>query len=107
VNSHDAPIIRQVQVRAVERHARRAIARRLGHPDDRALISVKRDSDRPGTAIIHVNSGGNAIACETALRDAGYRVDAGWGFPTDPTLRADYGAKIRVAPAKKGGTSGE
>lgn len=84
--------IKQVQVGAVRRRAGRAIARRLGHGAN-AILSVERDPDRPNAVLLHVNSGGNAIACETALREAGYRVEA---TDYNPWAAGNYGVKLRV-----------
>lgn len=81
-------MISQVQVRHVEQRARRAINRRLGCTAGQAVISVERDGN---SVLLHVNSGGNAIACEGALRDAGYRVEVG------PAV--SYGVMLRVLPA--------
>lgn len=88
--------IRRVETPFVRRHAARAIRERLGHPAGDAIIACFSDPDRVGTAILHVNSGGNAIAAETGLRAAGYRVE-----PTnyDPFAPGHYGVQIRVLPA--------
>ncbi len=96
------PFIRQVQVRHVERHARTAIAQRLGYGAPDAVISVTRDPDLPGAVILHVNSGGNSLECERALRSAGYRVVLGCDAPNDRAPRTDCGVKIRVLPSVVG-----
>ncbi len=93
------PFVRQVQTRQVERHARRAITRRLGYVAPDAVISVTRDPHQPGTVILHVNSGGNSLECQAALKAAGYRIVGGWNDPNDHALRADYGVKLRVLPS--------
>lgn len=89
--------IAQVHTRHVERHARRAIARRVRDATD-AIISVSRDSARPKNVILHVNSGGNASAATSELRDRGYRVE-----PTDydPFGPGNYGVQLRVGLQEK------
>jgi hypothetical protein len=82
--------IKQVQRRAVERHAHRAVAERLGRPAPDAVRAVIRDPERSGTVLLDLNSGGNGIAAQGALEDAGYRVD--W-LGTAPS---GYGVRLRV-----------
>lgn len=85
--------IRVVQRHHVKRRAWRAIGRRLGYAAPNAIISINRDTDRPGAVLLHLNSGGNAIAVSTALRDAGYQVQDG---PPHPSR---YGVQLLVLPA--------
>lgn len=87
--------VRQVRVHHVERHARRAITRRLGSPCASAIIAVVRDGTRPGSVILHVNSGGNALAAERELRLRGYQVDH---TEYDPFTAGHYGVQLRVGP---------
>jgi hypothetical protein len=68
---------------------RQAIAERLGNPAGRGLIAVI-DDYMPGVTLVHVNSGGNAFAVESALRADGYLVG---GAP-----HPDYGACVFVVP---------
>ncbi|MEV0236900.1 hypothetical protein [Nonomuraea sp. NPDC050786] len=81
-----------VQAHNVRRHAARAIAERLGSPMPEAILSCDRDPDTAGAMLLHVNSGGNAIECENALRSAGYRVE-----PGDPPP-GEYGVRLRILP---------
>lgn len=87
--------VRHVQVHHVERHARRAIARRLGRPHAPAIIAVVRDGTHPGSVILHVNSGGNALAAERELRLRGYQVEH---TEYDPFADGHYGVQLRVSP---------
>lgn len=91
----DVESIRQVQSRHVERHAVEAIARRLGHYVADAVIGSTREEG--GTVILHLNSGGNALAAESRLRSLGYRVE-----PTDydPYAPGHYGVQLRVSPGE-------
>ncbi len=86
--------IRRVRVCNVEHHARGAISRRIGYATG-AVVSVVRDESRPGTVILHVNSGGNARAAKLELRSRGYQVE-----PTDydPFAPGNYGVQLRVGP---------
>lgn len=92
------PSIKQVQTRAVRRHATRAVRKRLGYPAGNAVISVERDPDHRSAVVLHVNSGGNALACATGLRYAGYRVEPAWDHPDDAALSTTYGVKMRILP---------
>lgn len=86
--------IRQVRPSNVERHARRAIARRIGCAGD-AVVSVQRDEAKPGSVVLHLNSGGNALAAACELRIRGYSVEpAGY----DAFAPGNYGAQLRVSP---------
>ncbi|MUL61069.1 hypothetical protein B5P44_00520 [Mycobacterium sp. CBMA 213] len=86
--------IKQVHARNIERHARRLIARRIGHTPS-AIIAVARDESRPDCVILHVNSGGNAREAESELKRRGYGVE-----PTnyDPFGTGNYGVRLRVSP---------
>ena len=88
-------VIEQVTVRPsdVERRTRSAVFRRLGYAEPRAVISITYDPDRPGAVLLHVNSGGNALACEPELRGAGYAVEPGGAAP------GHYGVLLRVTSA--------
>lgn len=86
-------VIKQVQRRAVERRATQAITRRLRYAAPQAIRSVVRDPKRPRTVLLHVNSGGNALACAPALRAAGYSVEDLGSAP------AGYGVLLRVGPS--------
>jgi hypothetical protein len=39
------------------------IIERPRHPAPDAVLSIDRDPDHPGAVVLHVNSGGNALAC--------------------------------------------
>lgn len=86
--------IKQVHTRNVERHARSAIARRIGCTSG-AIISVARDATATNSVILHVNSGGNARAAEVELRHHGYRVHR---TDYNPFAPGHYGVQLRVAP---------
>lgn len=74
--------VRPVQLADVERRARAALADRLGHA---AEPTVVRDSADDTAAILTVDSGGTAVACEQALSvDAGYVCEPRPGPPADP-----------------------
>lgn len=96
--NEDKPVaqIKQVHTHHVERHANRTITQRLGCAPPEAVISVIRDHAVTGTVILHVNSGGNALASELQLRSLGYRVE-----PTNyaPFTPGHYGVQLRVGPA--------
>lgn len=90
------PTIRQVHVRHVERRAWRAIADRLGTaPRGGGVIACHRDPGEPAAVLLHVNSGGNAVAVTDALTEAGYTVEQ---TSYDPWARGNYGVQLRVAP---------
>lgn len=90
--AHRPPQRKVVQAHNVRRHAARAIAERLRYDAPEAIISCDRDPDTAGAVLLHVNSGGNAIECENALRSAGYRVEPGGPPP------GEYGVRLRVLP---------
>jgi hypothetical protein len=94
-NPKEDPVqaIKQVQIPAVEGHARRAVGRRLGRAAPQAIRSLARDADRPRTVLLHLNSAGNALACESALKSAGYSVEDAGSAP------GRYGVLLRVGPA--------
>lgn len=56
------------------------------------MLSVDRDPDHLGTVVLHVNSGGNALACKSALTRADYRCE---DIPSEP---GQYGPRLRVQP---------
>ncbi len=85
--------IKQVQLRHVERHARKAIGNRLGYGAREAVITVAREER--GTVMLHVNSGGNAIAAEQRLRSRGYRVEY------KPHVPGVYGVQLLVGAAQE------
>ncbi|SKS72915.1 Uncharacterised protein [Mycobacteroides abscessus subsp. bolletii] len=86
-------MIRQVQLWHVERHARSAINRRLGYVERNAVIGLEREHD--GTVLLHVNSGGNALAAQSLLQSLGYRVE---DTDYDPFAAGNYGVQLRVGP---------
>jgi hypothetical protein len=86
--------ISQAQVHHIEQLARRAIARRLGYAADHAVFSVERDGEG---ALLHVNSGGNALAAQSVLGAAGYRVE---DTDYDPFAPCNHGVVMRVLPTK-------
>lgn len=69
------PARRRVSVAAVRSRAEHAIARRLGHTTPDAVRGVKQDPDRPNAVLLHVNSGGNSLACEAELVNDRYTVE--------------------------------
>lgn len=85
--------VKQVHIRYVERHARRAVNRRVGHNAPDAVLGVSRETG--GTVIIHLNSGGNALAVQQRLRSLGYQVES---TDYDPFAKGHYGVQLRVSP---------
>ncbi len=83
-----APALQRLNVRAVERHARRGITKRRVDAN-RGLMSAER---LPGAVRLRFNSGGNWLAAESELVRAGYAVDQ-LDAP-DPALT--YGAWMLV-----------
>lgn len=80
---------RQLNARHLARHARKAIAERLGpfsYPVD-GLLAVERV---PGAVILRLNSGGNSIAVESWLNSRGYQASYAGGNP------GGYGCAVRV-----------
>jgi hypothetical protein len=77
----------RLDVRHLTRHARRAIADRLGRYAPEALISVEHDAS---AVLIRVNSGGNSLAVEHWLNARGYRAEYAGSNPDG------YGAAVRV-----------
>ena len=74
-----------ISAQTVERIARTAIRERLGYVQDNTVIQcVQQDQE----VLLHVNSGGNALAAEEALLASGYDVAAG--------PAADYGVRMLV-----------
>jgi hypothetical protein len=67
--------IRVVQRHHVHHHVHRAIGQRLGRPALGAVLAVDRAPERPNSVVLHVDSGGNALACRTALIRSGYRCE--------------------------------
>jgi hypothetical protein len=78
---------RQLNVRHLERHATKAITRRLRYSAPQALRAVERDGD---AVVIRVNSGGNELAVEQWLNLRGYRAEYAGGNPDG------YGCAVRV-----------
>ena len=77
--------------RHVERHALKAIRKRLGpseYPTDSALLGIERDGS---SLLVRVNSGGNSLAVEQYLRGRGYRAEYAGGNP------GGYGCAVRVS----------
>ncbi len=85
--------IRQVHTRHVERHAAEAVAQRLGRRADEAVIGSTRD--KSGSVVLHLNSGGNALAAQSRLLALGYRVES---TDYDPFAAGHYGVQLRVSP---------
>ncbi len=77
----------RLDTRHLANHARRAIAERLRYAWPEALIAVKRED---GAVILRLNSGGNAIAVESYLRQRGYRAQYAGRNPDG------YGCAVRV-----------
>lgn len=67
--SGEARVIRRLDTRHLARHARKAIRERLGYPAPYALLAVERDG---ASVVLRLNSGGNALAVESYLRQRGY-----------------------------------
>jgi hypothetical protein len=86
-------MIRQLNSRHLARHARKAIAERLGYGAAYALRKVERDGE---TVILRFNSGGNALAVAAYLRQRGYRAEQAGGNPDG------YGCAVRVAATAAG-----
>ncbi|MER6526379.1 hypothetical protein [Streptomyces sp. NPDC001508] len=76
----------------VERHAHRAITKRLRHAAPDAVLSVDRDPDRADAVVLHVNCGGSALACKSILTRAGHRCK---DIPSEP---GQYGPLLRILP---------
>lgn len=73
----------------VRRAAAAAIRRRLRYDAPEAIIGVDQDGS---AVVLHVNSGGNALAASHHLQRLGYQVDhIPYGFGP-----GEYGAKVRV-----------
>jgi hypothetical protein len=81
-----------VQIADIQRRARAAIADRLRHSADDAVLAVTRDSEDPLAMVLAVNSGGNAAACTQALR-----IEAGYACEVLPATR-EYGVRLRIGP---------
>ncbi len=86
-------MIKQVQLWHVERHVRSAIARRLGYAESNAVIGLEREVG--GTVLLHVNSGGNALAAQALLQSLGYSVE---NTDYDPFAPGHYGVQLRIGP---------
>jgi hypothetical protein len=93
VSDAGRPVIRRLDTRHLARHARKAIRERLGYPAPDALLAVERDGK---SVILRLNSGGNAIAVETRLRERGYLAEDAGGNP------GGYGCAVRVTAATPG-----
>lgn len=66
---------------------------RLGHADPGAVLGVTADADQDQAVFLHVNSGGNALACKSALTRDGYRCE------DVPAVPGQYGVRLRVLTA--------
>ncbi|QSN49761.1 hypothetical protein [Mycobacteroides abscessus] len=86
-------MIKQVQLWHVERHARSAINCRLGYAEPNAVIGLEREAG--GTVLLHVNSGGNALAAQSLLQSLGYSVEK---TDYDPFAPGHYGVQLRIGP---------
>ena len=87
-------------VDGIEPIVRGAIRKRLRNADAEHAILDVTPGGPPNTLLVHVNSGGNAIAVEDALTDAGYLVDsrpAGHGVVLGVALRSFVFASLRYA----------
>lgn len=78
----------ELTVEGAEHIARQAIRDRLANAAAEHAILDVSPGGPPNTLLLHVNSGGNALACEDALTAAGYLVDS---------RPADYGVVLGVA----------
>lgn len=70
---------------AIEEIVRRAVTDRLTRTTGREVVAVHVDY-MPEVTLVHLNSGGNALAAEAALRRAGYHVSSGPSRPHGATL---------------------
>lgn len=93
------PKIKQVQLRHVERHARKAIRNRLGYAARDAVIAAVREEH--GTVMLHVNSGGNAIVTEQRLRSRGYRIEY------KPHTPGVYGVQLLIGASQEPSPEGK
>lgn len=64
---------RPVELADIERRAHAAITERLRLADAGAVLALVRDPDDATAAVLHADSGGNALACTQQLRAAGYQ----------------------------------
>ncbi len=85
---HAVPL--RLDTRHLANHARRAIAERLRYAAPEALRAVERED---GAVILRLNSGGNALAVESWLRQHGYLVEYAGRNPDG------YGCAVRVTVA--------
>jgi hypothetical protein len=83
----------RLRIQKVRKVATRAIFDRLKYHAPEAVIDVFPDPQASGAIILHVNSGGNALACEVALQREGFRVEPN-GY--DGYAPGNYGAQRRV-----------
>lgn len=86
-------VIRQLNTRHIERHARAAIRERLKYDAPEALLGIERNGQ---DVIVRLNSGGNALAVGAWLRTRGYRAVQDGGNP------GGYGCAVRVIPSVLG-----
>lgn len=90
----------EITVEGIEPIARAAIRERLRNVDAEHAILDVSPGGPPNTLLVHVNSGGNAIAAETALTAAGYLVECrsvSYGVVLGVALRSIDAASLRYA----------
>jgi hypothetical protein len=90
----------ELTIDEIEPIARQAIRERLRNADAEHAILDISPGGPPDTLLVHVNSGGNAIAAEDALTAAGYLVEsrpAGHGVVLGVALRSFDAASLRYA----------
>jgi hypothetical protein len=90
----------ELTVEGIERIARAAIRERLRNAAAESAILDVSPGGPPNTVLLHVNSGGNALAAEDALTAAGYLVEsrsADYGVVLGVALRSFDAASLRYA----------
>ncbi len=80
----------RLDVRHLRDHAQRAIDKRLHGRAREAVRAVERDGS---DVILGLNSGGNSLAVEQALRERGYRDIVPEGNPDGLRLRVEGGGR--------------
>jgi hypothetical protein len=84
----------RLRIQKVRKVAASAIFDRIKYHAPEAIIDVfANPADNGQSMVLHVNSGGNAIACEEALRREGFQVGR-TGY--DPYAPGHYGVQLRV-----------